>query len=231
MVDRFTNLQYPLNWMDSLTINFNVNSDPLSFASNRFYILMKPVAILPLDKIELTVSAITNKVNKLLFKVNNPNFIKQYEIQRSTTGNDFSTISIISLNVNNQHQTDFEFLDQSFVSNTNFYRIKVLNIDGTYQYSNSIKVASKIKHFNITMPNKIISNNQITFFVESVSKGNLSYIILEESGRLLQTDHVKFQNGAQENTINIKANLPKGFYFLKLFLEENETPFVFKMIK
>lgn len=231
MVDRYTNIQYPLNWMDSLTINFNVNNNPLSYGSNRFYMLMNPVTILPLDKIELTGSSINNKVNKLLFKVYNPNFIKQYEIQRSNIGNDFSTISIITLNANNQHQTEYEFLDQSFVNNTNFYRIKVVNIDGSIQYSNSIKLASKNKDFDITMPNKIISNNQITFFIESVSKGNLSYIIADESGRILQTDHVKFQNVVQENTVRINTNLPKGVYFMKLFVENNETPFIFKMIK
>jgi len=231
MVDRYTNIEYALNWIDSLTINFNVSTNPLSYAPNRFYMLMKPIAILPLDKIELTGTGINSKFNKLLFKVYNANFVKQYEIQRSKTGNDFSTISIISSNANNQHQTDFEFLDHSLVSNINFYRIKVLNIDGSYQYSNSIKVASKNKYFDINMPNKRISNNQIAFFIESVNNGNLSYIIADESGRLLQTDHVKFQNGFHENKININTNLSKGIYFLKLFIENNETPFVFKIIK
>ncbi len=231
MVDRYTNIQYPLNWMDSLTINFMVNNNPLSYASNRFYMLMKSIAILPLDKIELTGYNINSKTNKLLFKVYNPSFIKQYEVQKSTNGTEFASISTISLNTNNQHQTDFEFLDKAFVSNTNFYRIKVVNIDGSSEFSNSIKIASKIKDFDITIPTNVISNNQITFFVESVCKGKFSYIIVDESGRLLQTNHVKFQNGAQNITININANLPKGGYFLKLFVENNETPYVFKMIK
>jgi len=231
MVDRYTNIEYPLNWIDSLTINFNVSTNPLSYSPNRFYMLMKPIAILPLDKIELTGTGINSKFNKLLFKVYNANFIKQYEIQRSKTGKDFSTISIISSKANSQHQTDFEFLDQSLVRNTNFYRIKVVNIDGSLQYSNSIKITSKIKDFDITLPTNVISNNQITFFIESVSKGNLNYIIADESGRLLQSDFMKFQNGAQENTININTNLPRGVYFIELFVKNNENPFVFKMIK
>jgi hypothetical protein len=231
MVDRYTNIQYPLNWMDSLTINFNVSSNPLSYASNRFYMLMKPVAVLPLDKIELTGANINNKNNKLLFKVYNPSFIKQYEIQRSTNGNEFSTISIISLNSNNQHQTDFEFLDQSFVSNTNFYRIKVVNIDESFQYSNSIKIGSKIKDVNITMSSNVILNNQISLLLNSATKGNLNYFIADEAGRILQSNKLNYQIGSQQITININANLPEGIYFLKLFVENNATPFVFKIIK
>jgi parallel beta-helix repeat protein len=231
MVDRYTNIQYPLNWMDSLTINFNVISNPLSYASNRFYMLMKPVAVLPLDKIELTGANINSKTNKLLFKVYNPSFIKQYEVQRTTNGNEFSTISIISLNNNNQHQTDFEFLDQSFFSNTNFYRIKVVNIDGGFQYSNSIKIGSKLKDVDITMSSNVILNNQISLLINSAIKGNLNYFIADEAGRILQSNKLNFQIGSQQITININANLPKGIYFLKLFVENNTIPFVFKIIK
>ncbi len=231
MVDRYTHIQYPLNWMDSLIINFNVNNEPLSYASNRFYILMKPVAILPLDKIELTGNNINDKTNKLHFKVHNPNFIKQYEVQRSKNGTEFSTISTISLNTNNQNQTVFEFLDQLLSSNINFYRIKVINIDGSFQFSNSIKIANKIKDFYITMPSNFISNNQISLHMQSVSKGIFNYFIVDEVGRILQSDNVEFQKGAQKNTININANLPKGVYFLKLFVENNTIPFVYKMIK
>lgn len=231
MVDRYTNMQYPLNWIDSTTINFNVSSNPLSYASNRFYMLMKPVAILPLDKIELSGTNINSKTNKLLFKVYNPNFIKQYEIQKSTNGNKYSTISIISLNSNNQNQTDFEFLDQSLLSNTNFYRIKVVNIDGSVQYSNLIKIASKFRDFDITMPTNVISNNQILLLIQSSTKVKLQYFIVDETGRMLQSNNLIYQIGSQQNTISINANLPKGIYFLKLIAENNSTPFVFKMIK
>jgi hypothetical protein len=231
MVDRYTNIQYPLNWMDSLTINFNVTTNPLSFASNRFYMLMKPNAVLPLDKIELTGSNINNKTNKLLFKVYNPSFIKQYEIQRSTTGTAFSTISIISLNSNNQHQTDFEFLDQSFVSNTNFYRIKVVNIDGSVQYSNIVKIINKIKDIDIAISTNVISNNQISFIIESSQIGSVQFYVADVIGRLLQYDKIEYQKGIQVNIINIIPDIPKGIYLLKFSLSNKSTPFVFKIIK
>jgi hypothetical protein len=231
MVDRYTNMQYPLNWIDSLTINFNVSSNPLSYASNRFYMLMKPVAILPLDKIELTGANINSKTNKLLFKVYNPNFIKQYEIQRSTTGNNFSTISIIALNTNNQHQTDFEYVDQSLISISNFYRIKVVNIDGSVQYSNLINIASKVKDFDITMSTNVISNNQVSLFIQSKNKGKVQFFVLDEIGSVIQSEKFEYQKGAQQNTIKMPQHLPKGIYFLKLSVENNSTPFAFKMFK
>jgi hypothetical protein len=231
MVDRYTNIQYPLNWTDSLMINFNVSSNPLSYASNRFYVLMKPITILPLDKIELTGYSIDNKVNKLLFKVYNPNFIKQYEIQRSANGNDFSTISIISLNTNNQSQTDFEYIDQSPTSNSNFYRIKVVNIDGSVQFSNLIKIGSKHKDFDITMPSNVISNNQVSLFIQSKNNCNVQFFVVDEIGRIIQTDKFEYHKGTQQNTINLNPHLPKGIYFLKLSKENNSNPFVFKMIK
>jgi len=193
--------------------------------------LMKPVAILPLDKIELTGVSINTKINKLIFKVYNPNFIKQYEIQRSATGNDFSTISKISLNTNNQSQTDFEYLDQSLISNSNFYRIKVVNIDGSVQYSNLINIASKIKDFDITMTTNLISNNQVSLFIQSKNKGNVQFFVVDEIGRIIQSDKFVYQKGSQEKLININPHLSKGIYFLKLSVEDNLTPFVFKMIK
>jgi hypothetical protein len=231
MVDRYTNIQYPLNWMDSLTINISVSNNPLSYASNRFYMLMKPVAVLPLDKIELTGANINNKTNKLLFKVYNPSFIKQYEIQRSKTGNNFSTISIIALNTNNQHQTDFYYVDQSLITNSNFYRIKVVNIDGSVQYSNLINIASKIKEFDATMTTSVISNNQVSLLIQSKNKGNVQFFVVDELGRIMQSDKFVYQIGTQQNRININANLSKGIYFLKLIAENIPTPFVFKMIK
>jgi len=187
--------------------------------------------VLPLDKIELTGANINNKTNKLLFKVYNPSFIKQYEIQRSTTGNNFSTISVIALNTNNQHQTDFDYVDQSLITNSNFYRIKVVNIDGSVQYSNLIKIASKIKDFDITMPTSVISNNQVSLLIQSKNKGNAQFFVVDVIGRVMQSDKFVYQKGTQQNTINLNANLPKGIYFLKLIAENIPTPFVFKMIK
>jgi hypothetical protein len=231
MVDRYTNIQYPLNWMDSLTINFNISSNPLSYASNRFYMLIKPVAILPLDKIELTGANINNKTNKLLFKVYNPNFIKQYEIQRSTTGNNFTTISTISLNINNQHQDDFEYIDQSCISSSNFYRIKVVNIDGSFQYSNLINITNKFKDFDITMSTNLISNNQVSLIIQSKNKGNVQFFVVDEIGRVMQSDKFAYLKGTQQNTINLNPHLSKGIYFLKLSVENNSSPIVFKIIK
>jgi len=187
--------------------------------------------ILPLDKIELTGANINNKTNKLLFKVYNPNFIKQYEIQRSTTGNNLSTISIIALNANNQSLTDFEYVDHSLTTSSNFYRIKVVDIDGSVQYSNIIKIVNQSKDFDITMPTNLISNNQVSLLIQSKNKGNVQFFVVDEIGRVMQSDKFVYQKGTQQNTININPQLSKGIYFLKLIAENIPTPFVFKMIK
>jgi CDP-diacylglycerol pyrophosphatase len=81
------------------------------------------------------------------------------------------------------------------------------------------------------MPTNDISNNQISLLINSVRKGNLNYFIADEAGRMLQSNKLNYQIGSQQITININSNLPKGIYYLKLFVENNKIPFVFKMIK
>jgi hypothetical protein len=94
-----------------------------------------------------------------------------------------------------------------------------------------VKIINKIKDIDIAISTNVISNNQISFIIESSQIGSVQFYVADVIGRILQYDKIEYQKGIQENIININPDIPKGIYLLKFSLSNKSTPFVFKIIK
>lgn len=67
-------------------------------------------------------------------EVNNSHF----EIQRSFDGSVWESIGIVEGSGNSNDEIEYEFVDNSIVSSVNYYRIKQVDYNGDFKYSNSI---------------------------------------------------------------------------------------------
>ncbi|MFY7886961.1 MAG: hypothetical protein ACOVOV_19165, partial [Dolichospermum sp.] len=88
------------------------------------------------NNILLTTLLKPNKTVLLNWKALAPQGINNFVVERSTDGVNFTSLSIIEKNSNN----NFDFVDASPISNLNYYRIKAIENNGKFLYSKVVAV-------------------------------------------------------------------------------------------
>jgi phosphoribosylformylglycinamidine (FGAM) synthase-like enzyme len=128
---------------------------------------------------------------------------KGFEIERSIDGINFETIGFVKGNTNSNRVNKYVFIDDNHASA--FYRLKQIDFDGKYDFSNVISVQGNDLLIDIT-PNPF--NNVI----EINSNGQLVNVeVLDITGKVVISEVI---NGSK-TTLNT-ASLNNGVYFVRI---------------
>jgi len=130
---------------------------------------------------------------------------KEYEIEKSKNNQDWKTIGTVLPN----SISKYSFLDSKPFIGDNYYRLKQIDLDGNYFFSNIITLSQNINSIFI-YPNPVISTLEI--------KGNGIF----ENSQIRITDVFGRTVLIQDFTKNINvSNLIAGNYWLKIIDENN----------
>ncbi len=140
----------------------------------------------------------------------------RYEIERKEISGVWKLISTIRSrgSGNNSGELNYQFSDSNFRSEgLALYRLKIIDRDGSYQYSSILSLTRKCNNNNISIfPNPV--NN--TIFLNTPSGVKISNAIFcSLQGQIIQ--NIKFI----QHPANIDVSrLKNGMYFLKLFITD-----------
>lgn len=131
-----------------------------------------------------------------------------FEVERSTDGIGFASIGRVRASGNSNHISSYSFTDRQFYNGTNFYRLKEVDLDGTFSYSKLVSVK-----FNESAKFRIAPNPVVDHLIIKFQQGNpfTSASIFDISGRLVR----KQNTSGEVLTIDVHQ-LSKGWYVLKL---------------
>ncbi len=141
-------------------------------------------------------------------EINNDHF----ELQRSSDGVNFETITVIGGQGTSYQINHYYFFDTRDFNGTVYYRIKQVDFDGTTTYSNTISIsnAQAITIFKS-------GENAATIYGENLS----AVEVFDMNGKLIYSDVLNKNVSAQ--TIHFDANsLSQGVYFVRV-LSGSET--------
>jgi hypothetical protein len=140
------------------------------------------------------------------------NNCKNFVVERSYDGINFEKIDLVK--AQNNAVNKYKFLDNiDYLNKENsiiFYRLKMVDVDNSFTYSNIIKVLLVLKnnlHVNI-YPNPVSSNRNLNIHVSQFAKDINAYFY-NDLGQLLFTQ--KLKNGLNQIVIN---NFNKGIYHI-----------------
>ncbi len=142
-----------------------------------------------------------------------------FEIERSTDGIHFNTIEFIKSKGNSNAFTNYQFIDNSIVLNTNnYYRLKQIDNNKTTKLSKIISVVNSNKNKLFFAPNP--ANTHLTV----IFQGDLGVLsIYDLLGRIVLTQTI---NG--NSLINL-SNLNNGNYIIEI--KANNAVFRDKLVK
>ena len=135
-----------------------------------------------------------------------------FEIERSSTGQDFQTIGRVEKDVNASNL--FRYTDRSPIPGNSYYRLKILDLDGNKTYSQIIKLTSHIAEGIAIFPT-IVQNN--TLFISSgKSLQGVSFSIFDMSGKKLNSQAIRSIAGGQVVSISLPGSYTRGTYFIEV---------------
>jgi hypothetical protein len=168
---------------------------------------------------------LVNKNAKLQWSTENELNNKGFELQRSYNGTDFKTIGFITSAANSSGAGSYAFNDPELAQSLNYYRLKQIDIDGSFEYSKIVllkaNISNDIKVLNNPFNNFIDIQLSTAFAPSSVMQ------LMDANGRLV-SQQILMPNLIRQR-MNVRSNLAKGVYYLKVI--SGKQQFVTTVVK
>jgi uncharacterized lipoprotein YddW (UPF0748 family) len=162
---------------------------------------------LPLKLNNFYVKNVKSNTAMLQWTTSNELNISHFELEHSDKEWGFTMIE--KINAKNLISNNYEILTTINENKTQFYRLKLVENNGKYSYSNIIKIEGTTKPIML-LNNTITKGGLLQFKINSEVK-NYSYLIVDASGKILQLGVL--HNAA---TISLANNINTGIHYLKL---------------
>ncbi len=147
-------------------------------------------------------------------EINSSNF----SIERSNDGQTFKTIGSVLAVGNSATTQNYSFIDNTVIYElvpVCYYRLKLIDKDGTYKYSNTISVALPGISGTINIfPNPAF--NELHATVKSPNNCKANWQIIDNTGRVILQSSTLLKKGDNNISININ-HLSTGLYYLHIF--------------
>jgi hypothetical protein len=158
-----------------------------------------------------------NRFNTLKWLTLNEQKTDHFELLRSENGIDYAVIAKLSA-ANSLTGHTYTFNDENRKSGLNYYKIKTVNKDGTYELSEVRKISNASAAFALAvMPNPARDNISVT--IDNAEKGEGKFIITDGIGRKLSVTDVKLNAGSNKFDFNI-SKYTAGILYIK-FVDNN----------
>jgi hypothetical protein len=175
--------------------------------------------VLPVDLIAFTGKNVDKKYNLLQWKTENEINLSHYEIQKSSNSRTFVGIGNVMAFGNTNSIKDYDFKDFNTFNGHNYYRLKMIDINGNMSYSNVIDIYLKSKLEATVKPNPATAN--INLEINGVEDKNINIQMFDAAGRLIETKETYLNSFNTVIPFDIQK-LSVGMYYLRL-TTDNET--------
>lgn len=161
---------------------------------------------LPLRLIDFSANKQSDNSVRLNWITDNEENTSHFEIERSTSGNNFSKIANVVTN-NVTARSNYNFTDWQPMSGTNMYRLKIYDKDGQFKYSNILKVTLSGKQ-----PFEVFPSPAKDVITITGIRSNETVKLLNSEGKILAQ---KIATG-QSITMDV-SRYPTGVYIVTYF--------------
>nr|HMN23711.1 T9SS type A sorting domain-containing protein [Ignavibacteriaceae bacterium] len=155
-----------------------------------------------------------------------------FEIERRDDFSSYEKIGFVSGNGTSTNRITYNFIDQNLSAKKYYYRLKQLDLDGTFDYSSEIAVdIEMLKDFKLfqNYPNPFNPTTNIKYYVPDAGKLKIGlYDVLGNELTTLVNKEV--QAGLYEMTVD-GTNLASGTYFVKMISQNNQQTIKISLIK
>jgi hypothetical protein len=181
---------------------------------NRISFAMTQSGSLPVKLSGISAKATAEDKVQVNWKVTEEVNFSHYVVQRSTGGNAFADIAIVAGQENDVHkEITYQYTDRLNYSGLVHYRLKMIDKDGSVEYSGVVTASLNVKEGSVKIyPTIIESGNLYVETAEKMEQGTVE--LIDMHGRIMS----KQQNitGGRNQVSLGKVPLAAGSYFVRV---------------
>ena len=134
---------------------------------------------------------------------------KSFELERNLVLGSTQWVTIASQLAVGNGANSYSYVDVDKLDGTILYRLKMMDVDGSYKHSNVIKFTDQLRNQTIVYPNPV--TNKATLEIGDRKLLNTQAKMIDANGRIIKTILIK-------NSFEIidMSGLPNGLYTLKM---------------
>lgn len=154
---------------------------------------------------------------------------KDFEVERGSDGRNFTKIASVTARGNSSTPTSYDLIDPSPLKGVNYYRLKIVDIDGKFEYSQIviIRIEDGVQLVTKVAPNPF--TGKIDVYLTLTHNTMVDFRFIDINGRILFSKSVKGLKGFNWFTINDLDRLPSAPYMLHI--KTDDATIVEKLIK
>ncbi len=176
-----------------------------------------PTSFLPVELLSFKGSA-EAKSNQLLWSTATEQNNSHFELERSQDGERFEFIGEIEGHGTSNSQRNYEFYDENPIE-TAYYRLKQMDFDGKYEYSDVISIKrgrDKALIIGNIFPSPTKGQAKFNISVAEATQASIS--IIDVTGKQLSSQTIQLEVGEQQQTIDLMG-MPNGIYSVMIIAE------------
>jgi hypothetical protein len=143
-----------------------------------------------------------------------------YVVEKRINGRDFTSIGRVASNNISDRQSTYNFVDNDPGNGINYYRLKMIDHDGTFTYSNILSVEFKTYSQVFELEQAVLSAGSLKLNVSSSKQQLLNILAVDAAGRVVMKKQVQLQAGMYTLVNDIPA-ANTGIYYIKVFTDEH----------
>lgn len=161
------------------------------------------------------------------FEENNSLFI----VEKSIDGLDFTNLGAVKAIGNSKESNQYSFLDHSGNKEKTFYRLRQVNLNGTYSFSKVLVLQKEnTNQFMVAHTSDVMAKDIFEVSLDSKIDANLQYTLKDWKGNTLDIVDQPVSEGL--NTFEVNLNdLNEAIYKIELKIGEEVETLTFKKIK
>lgn len=169
-----------------------------------------------------------NEANQLRWDVEQEYNLSRYEVERSIDGFNFQrTANVTARNITTPSTYYHSDNIRNIAASSFYYRLKAINEDGTYFYSDIIQINVASKNGFKIMGNPI--TDQISFRYNAVQAGTMKLRLLDQQGQVLRSEQKQATTGTAYYSMGNLSGLPAGMYIFEMWM--NKERYTEKILK
>lgn len=143
-----------------------------------------------------------------------------FDVERSTDGNNFKYVGFVKGALNSSVIRNYRFNDENAFkttgSNTLYYRLKQIDLDGKFEYSSTIMVSDEVQKAFEVVAYPVPFANELNLNIVTQQTGNGELKITDLQGRLIAVKQVDLEEGKNLITLNSLEKVEAGIYFVRI---------------
>jgi hypothetical protein len=143
-----------------------------------------------------------------------------FEIQKKTDNSEFNTIGFVKGQGTSTQKNDYSFIDKNTTSGKHLYRLRQIDFDGNYNYSNVLDVDfNTIATYTLEQnyPNPFNPSTQINFTL--AKSGNVTLKVYDSLGSVVATLVDGFMREGKHSAKFYTKDFTTGVYFYRIETE------------